>query len=60
MQSIEDTNKEIAAFQEAIQSAQADGSLTKGGPGHKGGLRMWDASEHPDWANPDRKRRRVS
>ncbi|KAK3906493.1 hypothetical protein C8A05DRAFT_11750 [Staphylotrichum tortipilum] len=61
MQSIEDTNKEIAAFQEAIQSLQTDGVLTKSGAGHKGGpLRMWCASEHPDWANPDRKRRRVS
>jgi hypothetical protein len=63
MQSVESTNKEIAAFQEAIQGLQTDGVFTKAGFSQKAnpkGLKQWRATEHPDWASPDRKRRRES
>lgn len=63
MQSVESTNKEIASFQEAIQGLQTDGVFSKAGLSQKAnpkGLKQWRATEHPDWASPDRKHRRES
>ena len=63
MQSVEGTNKEIASFQEAVHGLQTDGLFAKASASQKAnpkGLKQWRASEHPDWANPDRKRRRDS
>ena len=63
MQSVDGTNKEIASFQEAVHGLQTDGLFAKASASQKAnpkGLKQWRASEHPDWASPDRKRRRDS
>ncbi|KAH6627599.1 hypothetical protein F5144DRAFT_576371 [Chaetomium tenue] len=62
MQSVESTHKEVSSFQEAILRLQTDGVLNRARTGQKNlkGLKQWRASEHPDWADSDRKRRRIS
>ncbi|KAK4150547.1 hypothetical protein C8A00DRAFT_17949 [Chaetomidium leptoderma] len=63
MQSIDSTNKEVASFQEAVHALNADGVFTKAHASKKASkgnkIKQWRASEHPDWASPDRKRRRI-
>ncbi|AEO57381.1 hypothetical protein MYCTH_2303475 [Thermothelomyces thermophilus ATCC 42464] len=61
MQSVNNTNKEVANFQEAYYSLITDGLFQRARPGQKSprSLKQWRATEHPDWADPDKKRRRV-
>lgn len=62
MQSVESTHKEVSSFQEAILRLQTDGVLNRARAAQKNGkgLRQWRATEHPDWADSERKRRRIS
>ncbi|KAH6841152.1 hypothetical protein B0I37DRAFT_357962 [Chaetomium sp. MPI-CAGE-AT-0009] len=62
MQSVEGTHKDVSSFQEAILRLQTDGVLNRARTAQKNGkgLKQWRATEHPDWADADRKRRRVS
>ena len=62
MQSVDSTNKEVASFQEAFLGLHTDGVFHRARAGQKNpkGLKQWRASEHPDWADPDRKRRRIA
>ncbi|KAK4124014.1 hypothetical protein N657DRAFT_597044 [Parathielavia appendiculata] len=62
LQAVDKTNKDIASFQEAHLRLQADGVFPRARASQKNskGLKHWRASEHPDWANPDRKRSQIS
>ncbi|KAK4106931.1 hypothetical protein N658DRAFT_415749 [Parathielavia hyrcaniae] len=62
LQAVDKTNKDIASFQEAHLRLQTDGVLPRARASQKNskGLKHWRASDHPDWANPDRKRHRLS
>jgi hypothetical protein len=59
-QAVEQTNKDIASFQEATLGLQTDGTLARARASQKNpkGLKHWRASDHPDWASPDQKRPR--
>ncbi|KAL2155824.1 hypothetical protein VTH82DRAFT_566 [Thermothelomyces myriococcoides] len=61
MQSVNNTNKEIANFKAAYESLLADNQFQKAQSSQKGlgTIKQWRATEHPDWADPDKKRRRV-
>ncbi|KAL2160491.1 hypothetical protein VTH06DRAFT_1179 [Thermothelomyces fergusii] len=61
MQSVDNANKEVASFQAAYDGLFNDDRL-KGARSSQtslGSLKQWRATEHPDWADPEKKRRRV-
>jgi hypothetical protein len=63
IQAVETTNKDIASFQATILALHAEGIFTKAFTSRKEnplGLKQWRPTEHPDWADADRKRKRTS
>ena len=63
MQSIERASNEIAGFKETLQATQAEGVFEKARESQirsGKGFKQWRARDDPDWANPERKRRRIS
>lgn len=62
MQSVDSTKQEISSFQEAYLGLFTDGVFQRTRIGQKNskGIKQWRASEHPNWADPDPKRRRIS
>jgi hypothetical protein len=63
MQSVENTNKEVASFRDAFVGLHSDGVFAKAAASQKAnpkGTKAWRASDDPDWTSPDRKRKRLS
>ncbi|EGS17794.1 uncharacterized protein CTHT_0071420 [Thermochaetoides thermophila DSM 1495] len=59
-QAVENCRKEIAGFVESLE--KANGTFARANQSqatNPKGIKSWRASEHPDWADMNRKRRRV-
>ncbi|KAL2132499.1 hypothetical protein VTI74DRAFT_3742 [Chaetomium olivicolor] len=63
LQAVESTNKEITGFREAVvrpTSRDIFKTAVSSQSVNPKGIKQWRARDDPDWANPDRKRRRIS
>ncbi|KAL2271924.1 hypothetical protein VTJ83DRAFT_1295 [Remersonia thermophila] len=63
VKAVEGTNKDIESFRSAFAALQTEGVFARAYASRKEnptGLKQWRPTEHPDWADPDPKKRRMS